>query len=306
MITRLFSIVLIIFFIFALSRALIRALPGDPLDTVIAESGINIPNNVLAEELGLNQNFLSSLKQDVISFIKGNFGKSLFSRLPIKDLIFERFQNTLFLTLLALVFSVSISLVFGVISSKSHTQSKIEKYFYPICSVYGAWTAAMPMVWIGPMFLYLFAVLIPVFKTSDSVILPSLTLAIVFSGFWSRLIRARIGDELKLASALAARARGIPEWKIKLKYALMPASGALIAYFGTQMGSLLAGTFITEIIFNWPGLGSLLVESILKRDYPVVQAAIFLGATVSLLGTAFGDFVASRIYIRKGDNKDFQ
>ncbi|MBI3534169.1 MAG: ABC transporter permease [Deltaproteobacteria bacterium] len=273
---------------------------------MIAESGINIPNDVLAEELGLNQSFFSSLKQDVISFTKGNFGKSLFSRLPIKDLIFERFQNTLFLTLLALVFSVSISLVFGVISSKSYTQSKIEKYFYPICSIYGAWTAAMPMVWIGPMFLYLFAVLIPVFKTSDSVVLPSLTLAIVFSGFWSRLIRARISDELKLVSALAARARGVPEWKIKLKYAFMPASGALIAYFGTQMGSLLAGTFITEIIFNWPGLGSLLVESILKRDYPVVQAAIFLGAAVSLLGTAFGDFVASRIYLRKGDNESFQ
>ena len=143
--------------------------------------------------------------------------------------------------------------------------------------------------------IYFFGILIPIFPAGNSIFLPALALAFGFSGIWARLIRQRVRETLEHGAAPGARARGIPEWKVILKYGLAPASGALIAYLGTQFGALLGGTFVTEVIFDWPGMGLLLVDGVLHRDYPVVEATAFVGATVALLGNALGDWAQSKV-----------
>jgi peptide/nickel transport system permease protein len=143
------------------------------------------------------------------------------------------------------------------------------------------------------MLMYILGIKFPLFPIGNDLSLPALTLALLMTGIWSRLIRERVRDALFLESAKAARARGISEIKILFKYGLAPVSGALLAYLGTQLGALLGGAFIAEVIFSWPGMGSLLVDSILRRDYPVIEATVFAAAVFSLLGSWLGDWAQS-------------
>ncbi len=289
---RILVLIFSVFLIFSASRALIRFLPGDPLDTLMAETGTNLAKNSLREELGLDQPFVKALVLDLKKALHGNLGQSILSHQPVAPLLWQRFLHTLHLTFFALLLGLSISLFLGL----------WYEHFDGFCTFYGSLTAALPTPWIGPMLIYLFSVKLDLFPLNGSVWLPALTLAIHFSGLWSRLIRDRVKETLRLNPAQAARGRGIAEWKIKLKYGLAPASGMLLAFLGTQIGSLLTGSFVVEIIFDWPGMGSLLIDSVLKRDYPLVEAAVFLGALFALTGNLLGDFAQNLIQNRRGSS----
>ena len=151
------------------------------------------------------------------------------------------------------------------------------------------------------MLIVLFAVWIPIFPLGESVILPSITLSLGLAGVWSRLIRNRVRDSLAFGPATSARARGLPEWRITLKYGLGPVSGLLVAYLGSQFGILLGGAFVTEIIFDWRGLGSLWVSAVLRRDYPVVEAATFVAASTILLESGWAIGCAPESTVGKRD-----
>ena len=290
LIGRLLSIATLLLLIFAGTRALIRALPGDPAETLLSESGTTLPLPVLRAELGLDRPFLPSLAHDLRQFSHGDWGFSLFSQKPVAPIILERFGRTLELTALALGLGLSASLLLGL-GAAAHPGGKADR----LCELFGAITAALPTPWIGPLLLVLFSVELPIFPASQHPALPALTLALGFAGLWSRLIRERVGETLLTGAAPGARARGIPEIKVVLKYGLAPCCGALLAYLGTQAGSLLAGAFITEVLFGWHGMGALLLDSVLKRDYPVIEAAVFVGAAASFLGTAAGDALARAV-----------
>jgi ABC-type dipeptide/oligopeptide/nickel transport system permease component len=291
---RLFSTVLIVLSIFLGSRALIRALPGDPVDTLIAESGTSIPRAVLLKELGLDRPFFESALQDFRSALHGDLGVSLLNKQPVLPLLKIRFLNTLALTTTAFAFALLFSMSLGLRAAQNPGGLADT-----LCSVFGAISASLPTPWLGPMLIILFAFWIPVFQLGDSLVLPALTLALSISGFWARLIRERVREALRHGSAQAARARGLSELKVVLKYGLAPASGLIAAYFGSQFGALLSGAFVTEVIFNWKGMGNLLVNSVLRRDYPMIEAAIFVGAICSVVGTAAGDWIRSSIERRE-------
>ncbi|MGK5082913.1 ABC transporter permease [Bdellovibrionota bacterium FG-1] len=286
--TRLLWALAILLIIFASTRALIRALPGDPLETLITESGTTLSVEELRADLGLDRPFLPALAHDLSRAIQGDFGISLLSREPVAPLISKRLIKTFELTSLALVLTLLISIPLGLAAA-----TKPRGFWDRVCDFHGALTAALPTPWLGPILLILFAVKFPIFPAGQSVALPALTLALSFSGLWARLIRERVRDTLVRGSADGARARGLPEWKVLLKYGLAPTSGSLLAYLGTQWGVLLAGAFVTEVLFDWPGMGSLLVESVLKRDYPIVESATFVAAAASFFGTWAGDWAQS-------------
>lgn len=292
----------LIFVLFCFSRALIRALPGDPLDTLMAESGTNLPRELLQKELGLDQPFLLALKTDLTQALEGDFGKSIFNQQPIWPDLKLRLLKTFQLVFVALLIGLPLSLTLGIkAAAASVTQhgflERMPDYF---CTFLGSLTAAAPIPWIGPLLIYIFSVKLELFTIGGELLLPALALAVVFSGFWSRLIRERVRESLRLGAATGARARGIPEWRVLIKYGLAPVSGSLIAYLGTQIGALMSGAFVTEIIFDWPGMGTLLVESILKRDYPVVEGALFFSASACCLGTLLGDLGQEMLLRRKG------
>lgn len=280
---------LLLLLVFASTRFLIRALPGDPLETLLAESGSSIPREHLAEQLGLNRPFLSSLWMDLKNWLHGDWGISLLSREPIAPLLKYRLLRTLVLTLYSLGLGLPVSIFLGL-RAATRPCGWADRF----CDLFGSFTAALPTPWIGPMLMILFAVWIPLVPIGAHWALPTMTLAVIFSGFWSRLIRVRVRDSLKHGSSQGARARGIPEWKVLLKYGLAPVAGPLLGYLGTQFGSWMAGAFVTEVIFNWKGMGMLLIEAVLRRDYPVVEAATFVSAAICILSNRFGDWMQRR------------
>jgi peptide/nickel transport system permease protein len=282
---RLLSSLIVIGLVFAASRVLVRMLPGDPLESLVAETGTSISIEELKSEFGLDRPIAEAILKDFKQMLHGDWGRSLISRQPIAPLLKRRFLRTLGLTLVAFSLSLVLSLTIGLLSARD-----LWGKWSSFCSIYGAITAAFPTPWLGPILIYFFAVRWPVFPLGGHLALPSLSLALVFSGLWARLIRAQVSEALTSGFAQSARARGISEWKVIFKYGLIPSSGALVAYLGTQLGALLAGAVVTEVIFDWKGMGSLLVDSVLRRDYPVIEAAVFIGSMTAILGTWLGDF----------------
>jgi ABC-type dipeptide/oligopeptide/nickel transport system permease component len=291
---RLTSLLVVIFMIFLGSRALVRALPGDPVDTLISESGTALSRDVLIKEMGLDRPFFQATFEDLKKAIHGDLGVSLLSKQPILPLLKARFLNTLELSFSAFFLAISASLWIALSASR-FPGGNMDK----LCSLFGALSASLPTTWVGPMLIIVFAIWIPLFPLGNNLFLPSITLAFGLIGFWARLIRLRVTETLKTGSAQAARARGISENRVIIKYGLAPASGLLLAYIGSQLGALLTGTFVTEVIFNWKGMGSLLVTSVLRRDYPVVEAAVFVAASCAVIGTALGDWARNSIERRE-------
>ncbi len=287
------SFFLLLLMIFAASRAIVRALPGDPLETLIAESGSSIAPEELRIQMGLDRPFFEALFSDLRKAAKGDLGVSLLNREPIAPLLAARFVKTLKLACFAFLLSLTASLILGLFAASGRTL--LARIADRICTFYGALSAAMPTPWLGPILLLVFCVWIPIFPSSNHIVLPALTLAFTTAGFWARLIRQRVRETLAEGAAPGARARGVPEWKVILKYGLAPASGSMIAYLGTQFGAMLGGAFITEIIFDWRGMGMLFVEAVLKRDYPVVEAATFTTAALILCGTTLGDLARTLV-----------
>lgn len=287
---RFFNGILILIAVFMATRCLVRTLPGDPIETLIAESGTSVPSEIIRQELGLDRPFAQAIRQDIHRWIQGDLGNSLITKKPIAPLLIKRLFKTGELTLIAGLLTLILSLSLGL-PSAAHPEGWTDK----LCTLYGSLSAALPIPWIGPIILLVFAVWIPLFPVGGHPSLPALALALNLTGFWARLIRQRVRESLFYGPAQGARARGIPEWKVLLKYGLAPVSGSLVAYFGTQLGALLAGSFVVEMIFDWQGLGRLLVDAVLKRDYPVVEAATFLASAMSLLGIFFGDWLQKRI-----------
>lgn len=282
---RLTSSALILFAVFTTTRALIRLLPGDPIDAIIAETGNLSNSDALRADLGLDRPFIPALMIDTRRALHGDFGKSLLSREAVGPLLLTRFCNSLKLALAAFFISLPLSIVLGV-KAASHPGGLIDR----CCSVFGALSSAIPTLCLGPMLMIVLSIWIPVFQASGDLFLPALTLSTGYTGIWARLIRVRVRETLKHGSANSARARGLPEWKVLLKYGFAPASSALVAYLGTQFGSLLAGSFVCEWIFNWHGMGMLFVQAVQRRDYPIVEGAAFVASSACLLGTWMGDW----------------
>lgn len=282
------TLLAILLAVFALSRALVRALPGDPVETLLSETGSSIAPEALRAELGLDRPFLQAAASDLGRALRGDLGRSILSKEPIAPLLGRSLLRSAALTLAGLALGLLASLVLGV-SAAAAPATRRSRWADRLCTLHGALAAAMPAPWIGPILMYALAVRLPLFPIGNHLALPAFTLAIGFSGFWARLIRERVRETLRFGAATGARARGLPEWKVLLKYGLAPASGSLLGYLGTQLGALLAGAFVIEVIFDWPGMGALLVDSVLRRDYPVVEAAVFAGAALALLGNALGD-----------------
>ena len=289
LLTRVASLLLLLMALFLATRATIRALPGDPLEAVIAETGTTIPPEVLRSELGLDRPFLLSALDDLRSAFQGDFGTSLASRNPIAPDLARRFRNTLMLTTTALLLAAGFSLWLGL-AAAARPGSWADRF----CTLHGAISAAVPTAWSGPIWILLLAVWIPIFPIGGHIGLPALALAVSVSGLWARLVRVRVVESLNWGAAPGARARGVPEWKVLVKYGLAPVSGALLGYLGTQFGGLLAGAFVTEIVFDWNGLGSGIVEAVLQRDYPMVEAGVFTAAAACLVANSLGDWLQSR------------
>ena len=278
MINRLISFCTVVFGVLSLTFLLIHLVPGDPVEVMLGESASLADREVLRAELGLNQSVANQFGLYLSRLAHADFGVSIHSKTPIVELIKTRYPATLKLALLALLIGVGVGVPLGI-----YAALKAGHWQDLLVTIVSVRLSAMPAFWLGPMLMLIFAVWLAILPVSgmdspSSIILPALTLGFGLSAILTRMTRTSLLEVLNEDFIRTARAKGLTERQVILRHALRAALLPIITIVGLQMGSLLAGTVITETIFSWDGIGRLLVESIEKRDYPVTQACVLLVA----------------------------
>ena len=267
----------VFFGITLLSFGLLYIAPSDPVSIRLTEDGTAANPEVVARmraEIGLDEPFLVQYGTWLTHFVQGDMGKSYITDIPVAKTFSSALPYTLRMAGIAMLLTLLVSLPLGI----SIAALRGSRFDYGIRLLTFV-TNAMPNFVIAIVLMYIFSFklgLIPVLATTKPIgmILPSATLAIVMSSRYIRQIRAAALDELDKDYIVGLRARGIPERQILFGNVLKNIMVIVITLTGISVGSLLGGTVIVETIFNWPGIGHLIMTAISNRDYPIVQATV--------------------------------
>jgi peptide/nickel transport system permease protein len=252
----------------------LHMIPGDPVEVMLGETAQQADKEQLREELGLNLPLYIQYGRFITGVFKGNLGDSFFYRRPVTQVIAERAPATVELALAAFLVAGLIAIPLGIIAAlREGTAVDNASVLFSLLGV------SMPNFWLGPLLIILFSITLGWFPVSgregvSSLVLPAITLGTALAAFLSRMTRASLLERLGEDYLTVARAKGLPEWKVILKHALRNALIPIITVMGLQFGALLSGAIITENVFSWPGIGTLLINAIEARDYPLVQGCI--------------------------------
>jgi ABC-type dipeptide/oligopeptide/nickel transport system permease component len=264
--------------------AMVRLLPGDPAETMLARAGAG-PEAVagLRAELGLDRPIPAQYVEWLGQVARGNLGRSLLNNRPVSELIAEQWRSTAILALVAFAWAILTGVPLGVIAARHH--GRWPDRFATTFAVIGV---AVPVFWSGLLLIYLLSYglgwLPPPAGTPASALLPGAVLGFAAAGPIARVTRASLLDVLAQPYITAARARGLTWRAVLLRHAARNAAVPVLTVAGLQLGFLLGGAVVTESVFNRPGLGRLLVDGILWRDLPLVQGvALALAATYVII-----------------------
>lgn len=257
---------------------LISRVIGDPVVLLLPPEATPEQRLHLTKDLGLDRPLYVQLVIYVGKVMKGDFGKSFRHQESAIKLLLQRIPATLYLTFVAALISVSIALPLGILSAV-----KRGTVFDWIAMTLALLGQSIPIFWAGIMLILLFAVKWGWFPPSGYgglkyVIMPALSLALVFMASVARLTRSSVLDVLDMDYVRYARLKGVPEFVVIMRHVLRNAFITILNIVALQTGILLGGAVITEFIFSWPGIGRLALDAIYNRDYPVVQATVVVSA----------------------------
>lgn len=260
-----------------LAFLLIYLSPSDPVSVRMSAGGISVSPEIMESmrrSMGLDRPLLIQYGDWLWNILHGNMGKSYITDADVLDQILKALPYTLKMAGASLLLTLCISIPVGILTAAMQN-SKFD-YVVRVVAFVGN---ALPNFIIALCLMFIFSYRlgwIPVLATTKPIglILPALTLALVMSSRYIRQIRAAMLDELSKGYVVGLRSRGLSETTILYKNALKNIMVTVITLTGISLGSLLGGTVIVETVFTWPGLGSLIMEGISQRDYPVVQAVI--------------------------------
>lgn len=261
--------------------AIIRFIPGDPARAIAGVHATPQYIEQVRKELHLDKGLHVQYYIYMRNLMRGDLGRSTFTRRPVTTELRDKFPNTLWLTLAAMAVATVVGMGAGIISATK--QNSIFDYIGMVGSLIGV---AAPVFWLGVMFQIIFSVRLGWLPSGGmmhgwkSYILPSLTLGLATSALIARITRSSMLEVLRQDFITTARAKGLSEWVVIFKHALKSAFIPVITVMGLQFGSLLGGAVLTEMVFSWPGVGRMMVDSILTRDYPIVQGAVLLLAVL--------------------------
>ena len=259
-----------------LTFLLIHFVPGDPIDIMLGDQASVMDKEALRTQLGLNKPLLVQYKDFLLQISQLDLGTSLHSKSPVTAALAERVPATVELTFAAMFLAILFGIPLGIwaaVKQYSFVDNSIL-----VTSLFGI---SLPGFFLGPMLIWIFAILLPWFPVSErggleNLVLPALSLALPLGAIILRMTRTQMLEEIKQDYIRVARSKGLADIPIYFKHALRNALIPVITIIGLQIGALLTGTVITETIFDWPGIGSLLLQAIQQRDYPVVQACVLL------------------------------
>jgi ABC-type dipeptide/oligopeptide/nickel transport system permease component len=255
---------------------LIHLVPGDPADVALGPYATEAERLAYKVALGLDKPWQDQLLGFYGKLLDGDLGQSMIYHKPVLGLILSRIPATLSLALCAMGIALTLSIPLGVISALR--QGRITDYVAMAFSLVGI---AIPSFWLGPMLVLFFSLELAWLPVSErggwsSYVLPSVSLGLALAAMLSRMTRNSMLDHFKEDYVRTARAKGTRESVVVLKHVLRNAALPLVTVIGLQFGVLLTGAIITERIFDWPGLGSLILDGINNRDYPLVQGCVLV------------------------------
>lgn len=280
---RLVEVLIFVLLITFVSFLFIRMAPGDPVLTILNVDELSVSQNQvekLREDMGFNDPLIVQYGKWIMDYVQLDFGQSYITNQPVMDVLLAVLPATLELILGSLVVMVVISISLGSLSAL-YRNTWIDQ----ISRVFSIIGASIPSFWLGLILIDLFAVRLNWFPTMGrdsfiSLILPSITLGVAMAGVYVRLIRSSLLDSLGQEFIRAARSRGIPESRIFIAHAFRHSLPPVITVFGVSMGSLIGGVVVVEVLFAYPGIGKLIVDSIRQRDYPLIQGYILIMACI--------------------------
>ena len=289
-----------------LNFLLIRLAPGDAASVIAGEMG-GASEEMLAQiraQYGLDKPVLTQLGIYLWNFAQLDMGQSYFFNRPVTELILARVGPTILLVFTALLISVVVGVTLGVIASR-----KPDGVVSGVVSVVAVVGYAVPVFWTGIMLIILFASVWPILPVEGMLdvrlrgqswwvqawdiarhlVLPAFTLAIIYLAQYARLARASMLEVLGADYIRTARAKGASERSVLFRHALRNALLPILTVAGLQFGNLISGALLVETVFNWPGMGRLAFESILRRDYPVLLGVLFFASAMVVVANILTD-----------------
>jgi len=268
---------------------IIRLIPGDPA-IAIAGNMINKENLLeIRKKFNLDKPIIIQYKQFIKDSITFNLGQSFTHKKPVLSVICKYFPNTIYLALSSMTIAIFISFILGILSVL-YTHSKLDVFITLLSSSF----LAIPNFLLGTILILIFSVYFKLLPVSGSgsfkfLILPSLTLSLSMTAFLVKIIRTSLNSEMDKPYVLFAKAKGLSQINILFRHILKNAMIPVLTVMGLQFGTLISGVIITENVFSWQGIGTLLISSIKNRNYPLLQGIVFLLILLYLLISLFID-----------------
>ena len=299
---------LVIFTVVSLVTGLIELVPGTPASAILGETataeqiedfdrkhGLDRPGFFVSysSDAGITWNGTNNRYYDYwAGLLTGDLGRSFRTDRPVLDMILERYPATIKLAFAAMLVAIAIAIPLGVLAGTN--KNGLIDNFASFIALLGI---SLPTFVIGPFLVYVFAVKLGWFSPTGSmypedIVLPAVTLGAALSAILTRMVRSSVIEELGEDYVRTARAKGLSERKVVYKHVLKNGLIPVVTVLGLQLGVLLAGAIITEKIFNWQGLGLLLLEDgIAKRDYRLVQGCVLVISVTYIVANTLTDMV---------------
>jgi len=305
-IKRFLYALVLLFAVITLNFLLIHLSPGDPVETIAGAMGgmSEELQQQLRQQYGLDKPFLSQLGIYIAQILRGDLGYSYYFNLPVSQLILERLPATLVLVVTSVVVAFLIGTSLGALAARK--PNGLLSQVVTTLSIVGY---SAPVFWTGIVLIIVFSSMLPIFPVSDMyspgssreglsglldmlhhLVLPAFTLSFVYVAQYSRLARASMLETLSADYIRTARAKGLSEGVVVYKHALRNAVLPVVTMLGMQFGNVLAGAVLVETVFNWPGLGRLAFDSVLRRDYPTLLGILLFASLLVVIMNQLTDF----------------
>src|SRR3990170_2662738 len=260
---------------------MIRLIPGDPAQLMAGQAATQEIITGIRRDLGLDRPIIVQYAYFLRNAVRGDLGYSLFNRAPVTDELALRFPNTVRLGLASMLVAVAIGIPAGIISATRHLS-----WIDSLVMVVALAGVSMPVFWLGlNLILAVRLHWLPAIGHEGwaHLILPAVTLGAASAAIIARMTRSAMLEVMRQDYVRTARAKGVAEPSVIGRHALRNALIPVVTVVGLQLGTLLGGAVLTESVFAWPGVGRLLVDAVLARDYPIVQGTVLLIATTFVL-----------------------
>ena len=282
------------FIVSVLVFGLMHMLPGEPVEIMLSEFGGTAEDiERLREQLGLNDPLYVQLGRFLWDALHGDLGRSLFNRRPVIDQILVQVPSTLQLTAASVVISLIIGIPLGIIAAIKH-----RSWIDALCMLFALVNVSAPTFWLALVMILVFSLELGWFPATGSqglrsLILPAVSLGVASAGLIARLVRSSMLEVLSQNYMVTARSKGLREHIIILRHGFRNALIPTVTILGVQIGNLLGGAVVVETVFARQGLGRMVIQAIMKKDYPLVQGTLLFLAVSYVVINLLIDWVYS-------------